>query len=308
MTTTRRLVSWEVVRQGVMDLCGRSLSLAGRSYDVWGIPTGGAYVAAMVAAALNKPLRTEPPRDPKNTIIVDDIVDSGATLAPYLEQGYAFVALHGRPGSQHKYLHQGVIGEETTDWVVYPWEVHTSAGAGHEVVTRLLQLIGEDPTREGLRETPERVVKSWQELFSGYRQEPPRIATFEDGYDQMVLLRDISVMSTCEHHMLPFVGVAHVAYVPKGRVLGLSKLARLVDYRARRLQIQERLTAEIADAIEVAIQPAGVGVVVEAQHFCMLARGVRQAETKMLTSALRGVFREEPAAREEFLRLARGAG
>jgi GTP cyclohydrolase I len=302
----QRPQTWEQVHAGVKDLAGRSTSLVGRSFDIYGIPTGGAFVAAMLGACLDAPIRTDPPTDPKRTVIVDDIVDSGATLAPYLERGYDFVALHGRPGSQLRYLHQGVIGSEVADWMVYPWEKHTSAGAGVEVVTRLLQLIGEDPTREGLRDTPERVVRSWTELYAGYRQEPPRLAAFEDGYDQMVVLRDIAVRSTCEHHMLPFIGTAHVAYIPQGRVLGLSKLARLVDYRARRLQIQERLTNEVADAIADAISPAGVGVLIEAQHFCMLARGVREAEARMVTSAVRGVLRTEPAARDEFLRLARG--
>jgi GTP cyclohydrolase I len=170
----------------------------------------------------------------------------------------------------------------------------------------VLELIGENPKREGLVGTPARVVRSWQELFSGYKQTAEAVlsdCSFDaDGYDQMIVCRDIQFYSTCEHHLLPFFGRVHIGYLPNKRVVGLSKLARLVDVFARRLQIQERLTEQIASALEQHAQPRGVGVVVSAQHFCMLCRGVQKQESAMVTSSLKGAF-TEAEARAEFLRL-----
>jgi len=173
----------------------------------------------------------------------------------------------------------------------------------------ILAYIGEDPLREGLQETPERIIRSWDKLFGGYKQNPKDVLSkaFSEvaGYDQMIVLKDIEFYSTCEHHMLPFFGKAHVAYLPKNKVVGISKLARLVEVFARRLQIQERLTQQIADSLLEGADALGVGVVIEAQHFCMVARGVEKQESIMVTSALRGVFMEQ-AVREEFLTLMRG--
>jgi len=169
-----------------------------------------------------------------------------------------------------------------------------------------LALFGENPDREGLKETPMRVARAWQELLKGYHQHPAHILGKEfeaDGYDQLVLLRGIEFWSTCEHHLLPFAGVAHVGYVPGGRVVGISKLARLVDCFACRLQIQERMTDEIATAIQQHLSPVGVGVVVEARHQCMVCRGVRKQQSVMLTSSLRGCMLDLPSARREFLGL-----
>jgi GTP cyclohydrolase I len=171
-------------------------------------------------------------------------------------------------------------------------------------VRSILQLIGEDPAREGLLETPERVVRSWDKLYGGYRMDPAEILRrrFCQKCDEMVLLKDIEFYSTCEHHMLPFFGKAHVAYLPDGgRVVGVSKLARLVECFARRLQIQERLTNQVASAITEHLQPLGVGVVVQAQHMCMTSRGVEKQNSIMVTSSLQGVFREDEKARREFL-------
>lgn len=162
--------------------------------------------------------------------------------------------------------------------------------------------------REGLIDTPARVVKSWAELYRGYTQDPEKILsrTFNKcGYDEIVLLKNIELYSMCEHHMLPFTGMAHVAYIPGARVVGLSKLARLVDCFARRLQIQERLTCQIADAIVEHLAPKGVAVVIEAKHHCMCSRGVGKQNSAMQTSALRGVFKNKPAARNEFFELIR---
>lgn len=167
----------------------------------------------------------------------------------------------------------------------------------------------EGTLREGLRDTPKRVVKSWMEIYGGYALDPKKIlqTTFkQEGYeyDEMVLLKDVELYSTCEHHMLPFYGRAHVAYIPNAnRVVGLSKLARLVDCFARRLQIQEKLTNQIADALVECLDPQGVAVVIEARHHCMCARGVGKQNSSMTTSALRGVFKEKNEVRQEFLRL-----
>jgi len=174
----------------------------------------------------------------------------------------------------------------------------------------LLRWAGDDPDREGLLETPARVVRSYRELFAGYDTDPRAYLekVFEEvgGYDELVVLRDIRFVSFCEHHMLPVVGKAHVAYLPTHRVVGISKLARVVHGFARRLQIQEKMTAEIARAIHEVLQPAGVGVVVEAEHSCMTLRGVNTPGASLTTSHLIGVVRDDPRTREEFLRLARG--
>lgn len=174
------------------------------------------------------------------------------------------------------------------------------------IVRRFLKAIGEDPTREGLLDTPKRVVKSWKELYAGYKQDPKAILStvFEDGScDEMVILKDIEFSSTCEHHCLPFIGKAHVAYLPAGKVVGLSKLARLVDCYAKRLQIQEKLTSQIAHAIDEHLAPNGVAVIVEAHHQCMSCRGIGKKNTTMVTSSMLGQFREDPAVRAEFLSL-----
>ncbi len=174
----------------------------------------------------------------------------------------------------------------------------------------LIQWAGDDPEREGLLETPARVARSYRELFAGYETDPrtAMARTFEEvgGYDQLVVLRDIQVISFCEHHMLPVIGKAHVGYLPKNRVVGISKLARVVHGFGRRLQIQEKMTADIADAIDEALQPRGVGVVIEASHSCMTLRGVNTPQATLTTSHLTGVIRDDPRTRQEFLRLARG--
>ncbi len=174
----------------------------------------------------------------------------------------------------------------------------------------LIQWAGDDPDREGLAETPARVARSYRELFAGYETDPRDYMerTFEEvgGYDELVVLRDIPVVSFCEHHMLPVLGRAHVGYLPTNRVVGISKLARVVQAYARRLQIQEKLTADIAGAIDGVLKPKGVGVVIEAQHSCMTLRGVNTPGASLTTSHLTGVIRDDARTRQEFLRLARG--
>jgi len=175
-------------------------------------------------------------------------------------------------------------------------------------VREILLAIGEDPEREGLVRTPERVARSYAELFSGLRDDPRRQlrVTFDEHHREMVVLRDIPFASACEHHLLPFTGRAHLGYIPQGRVVGLSKLARVVEGYARRPQVQERLTSEIADALMEELQPDGCGVVIEAIHTCMTIRGIKKAGATMITSAMRGGFRRRPETRAEFMSIIRG--
>jgi len=180
-----------------------------------------------------------------------------------------------------------------------------------EIYAELIRRLGEDPTRDGLLRTPERVEKSMAFLTRGYHQtveEALHDALFDVDYDEMVIVKDIEFYSLCEHHMLPFYGKAHLAYIPQGKVIGLSKTARVVDVFARRLQVQERLTTDIADAVEAAIHPQGVGVILEAQHLCMMMRGVEKQHSHTVTSAMRGVFKSQLQTRNEFLSLVRRGG
>jgi GTP cyclohydrolase I len=175
-----------------------------------------------------------------------------------------------------------------------------------DLVRKMLALIGEDPNREGLRRTPERFEKAFRYLTSGYRQDPEKLlngAMFSVCYDNMVVVKDIELYSLCEHHLLPFFGKCHVAYIPNKKVVGLSKIARLVNMYARRLQIQERLTSQIAQAIQENLAPEGVGVVIEARHLCMVMRGVEKQHSAAMTSAMLGAFRENKQTRDEFLSL-----
>ena len=179
------------------------------------------------------------------------------------------------------------------------------------LVRRQLELLGEDVDREGLLKTPERVAKSLAWLTQGATMNVHDVigdAVFAESHENMVMVRDIELYSLCEHHMLPFFGKAHVAYIPNGRIVGLSKVARVVEVFARRLQVQERLTEQVAEAIEEVLQPQGVGVVIEAVHLCMMMRGVEKQNSRTITSALRGKFRDCPMTRNEFLSLAHGVG
>jgi GTP cyclohydrolase IA len=183
--------------------------------------------------------------------------------------------------------------------------------AVRQAVEAILLAVGENPQREGLQRTPERVARMYVELLEGYRVDPVAMindACFEVDYDEMVVVRDIEFYSLCEHHMLPFIGRAHVAYIPKGRVLGLSKIPRVVDMYARRLQVQERMTRQIADFLDELLHPRGVAVVIEAMHMCSMMRGVMKHNARMTTSAMHGVFRSSLATRQEFLdNISRGA-
>ncbi len=175
-----------------------------------------------------------------------------------------------------------------------------------KLIEQLLKELGEDPHREGLQRTPERVAKAWEYLTSGYRKNVDEIlndALFVEEYDEMVVVKDIDMASICEHHLIPFVGKVHVAYMPHKKIVGLSKIPRLVEMFSRRLQVQERLTTQIAHTLDEALQPRGVAVVVEAVHFCMVMRGVEKQNSKAVTSAMLGAFRDRPETRAEFMEL-----
>jgi len=189
--------------------------------------------------------------------------------------------------------------------VVVETDVRPTRAEAEQAVRTLLRWAGDDPTREGLVGTPDRVARAYEEFFAGYREDPRELLqrTFEetDGYDEMVVLKDIRLESHCEHHMVPIIGVAHVAYLPRHRVVGISKLARVVDAYAHRLQIQEKLTAQIANTLQEVLEPDGVAVVIEAAHQCMTTRGVHKPGVTMVTSRMLGAFRENDSTRKEFL-------
>ena len=191
-------------------------------------------------------------------------------------------------------------------------ESDMDASAIEAATLTLLRAIGENPEREGLKNTPKRVARMYPELLAGYHVDPQKLvndAIFDVSYDEMVIVRDIEFYSLCEHHLLPFIGRAHVAYLPSGKVIGLSKIPRIVDMYARRLQVQERMTRQIADFITELLQPRGVAVVVEALHLCTMMRGVRKHDARMTTSAMQGGFLTNIATRQEFLdNISRGAG
>jgi len=189
--------------------------------------------------------------------------------------------------------------------------VSLTGASTQDLLRELIVRLGEDPGRDGLARTPERMQRSLEYLTRGYREDPEKLlkaALFNVDYDEMVIVKDIEMFSLCEHHLLPFFGKVHVAYLPKGKVIGLSKLPRLIDIFARRLQVQERLTTQIAETIQQAIEPQGVGVVIEARHLCMMMRGVEKQHSSAVTSSMLGAFRAEKETRDEFLALIHGRG
>lgn len=269
---------------------------------VYGIPRGGIPVAYMLRG-INGITIADTPEEAE--YLVDDIIDSGVTAAHWEEKyGKLVYALVDRATPANN----GTVAKRyLTGWLIFPWEGEAE-GSFEDNVRRLLQFIGENPARGGLLETPHRVAKAWGHWTSGYAKDPAKVLkVFEDGADgcdEMVIVKDIPFYTHCEHHLAPFFGTATVAYIPNGKIVGLSKLSRVVDLFARRLQVQERLTNQIADAIEENLQPKGVGVVIRARHLCMESRGICQQGHHTITSALRGVLKSKPEARAEFMALA----
>lgn len=291
-------LTWADVRKAADMLVERHNRESSAIRYVYGIPQGGAPVALMVADRLGLTLVEEP--QPGTTLVVDDLIDSGTTLDRYHRQGFKVDALYRKPWSP--LLACDAI--EVSDWISFPWE--RDDGTPTDAVIRLLQHIGEDPIRDGLADTPKRVIKALRDLTHGYALNPADIlaTTFDVAFDQMIVVTNVPYVSLCEHHMLPFTGKATVGYIPRpdGRIVGLSKLARLVDCYAARLQVQERLTNQIADAIATHLDPLGVGVVIKGEHSCMNARGIK-AEGTMVTSCLLGQMRDDGTVRAEFLAL-----
>jgi GTP cyclohydrolase I len=265
----------------------------------YAVPRGGIPVAYALQGVLGFQL-TDDPADAD--FFIDDLIDSGSTCERYCDE---------HPGKPFFALIDKRIDSEFKDlWIVFPWEVTDSGKdeSATDAIVRLLQFVGEDADREGLQETPARVVKAWRHWCSGYGKDAGSLLkVFEDGaerYDQMVLVKDIPIYSHCEHHLAAIIGTASIAYIPDGKIVGLSKLSRLADMFARRLQVQERLTDQIADALVEHLQPLGVGVLIKARHLCMESRGICQQGHHTVTTALRGAIKDEAQTRAEFLRLA----
>jgi len=271
-------LSWDDVRILV--------ALGPKNATVYGIPRGGSIIAALLTTNNCTPVATPDEAE----IIVDDILDSGDTRDRYhdLYPGKPFWV---------------ACVKSSFDWVTFPWEDEEPGGAETNVV-RLLQALGEDVKRDGLIDTPRRVVKALKEMTVGYAIEPTTLlkTVFDERYDEMVVVKDIPFWSLCEHHLLPFHGTATVGYLPHGRVVGLSKIPRLVHAFARRLQVQERLTQQIAETLMDGLVPLGAGCIITARHTCMASRGVG-IDAPMVTSCLLGALRE--GARAEFLAMGR---
>jgi GTP cyclohydrolase I len=278
-------ISWKEVLERLDKLDSSHLT-------IYGVPKGGMILTAFLqhAQAVTNPEEAD--------IILDDVIDSGATMKYYKDKypTIEFIALFDK---RREYKNQ---------WIVMPWEQDHPGKQKDSIqqnIIRQLQYIGEDPNREGLVKTPDRIVKSWNEIFCGYNQNPEELFTtfMADGYDQIVLLKNFEIYSMCEHHTLPFFGKAHVAYIPNKKVIGISKLARLVDIYARRLQIQERIGQQVTDDLMNYLKPQGAACIIEATHMCMRMRGVSKQNSIMTTSSMRGAFIKDSAAKQELMQL-----
>lgn len=263
---------------------------------VFGVPRGGMPVAEKcgLPIATAEDMRGS---DKTSILVVDDLVDSGKTLQRFVDLGFSVDALYRKPHSPADLAPKAIVAE---GWLRFPWE---NEDGPEDAVIRLLQWIGEDPTREGLLDTPKRVVKAFREMTAGLHVDPASVlgTIFNETSDQMVVVRGIRFSSMCEHHLLPFTGTAAVGYVPDGRVIGLSKIPRLVEVFAKRPQVQERMTNQIAETLMKCLSPKGVGVVVKAHHSCMGCRGVRQPDAEMITSCVLGCMKDTDAARAELM-------
>lgn len=278
------------------------MKLTGVIYDaIYGIPRGGVSIATFLSAALGIPLITKFNNN-TSTLVVDDIVDSGKTRGNYPHNDFVCLDFKYRGNNDLKNSIIFVDEYYNEPWIKYPWEGNETEG--EDTITRIIELIGEDPLREGLKETPKRVLNSYKELFKGYNQNPKDVfKTFEPGtYDQLILLKNIEMYSICEHHLIPFIGKAHIAYIPRDKVIGISKLARLLEIYSKRIQIQERIGEEITTSIMKYLNPLGAACIIEATHLCMRMRGINKQNSTMITSSLKGVFLENPSPREELLK------
>lgn len=266
-------------------------------WNIYGIPRGGYAIAIELGKLLDLDVITDEEYINGGTLVVDDLIDSGKTLSKYKNNKKAVIFVKNKKTKLVDYY-----VEEVNDWVKFPDEPENEV---QEHITRVMQYIGEDVSREGLIETPKRVQRAIDEIFSGYKQNPKDLMkTFTQGTCQeMVILKNCEFYSTCEHHMFPFFGHISIGYIPNKKVIGVSKLARLTDLFAKRMQIQERMTSQIADVLMKELDAKGVYVVCEGVHFCMRSRGVKKQDASMITSAVRGVFKKDAKARQEFLTL-----
>lgn len=266
-------------------------------YDnVYGVPRGGVPVALLVAQGLHLPLIDNVEDVNFHTLVVDDLIDSGKTRKKFSDSDFA--VLYRKP-------HSPVTAysvKEYDGWVEFPYE--DSAKDEQDIIVRLLEVLGENPNREGLLETPKRVIKFYKQFLD---KPEFNFTTFSnEGYDEMIVQKDIPFFSLCEHHMAPFFGHATVAYIPNGKIVGLSKLARTVEHYASNLQNQERITTQVAERLEKELDPLGVAVVLSARHFCMEMRGVKTHDVSTISSKLIGVFKDKPEVRAEFMQLMKG--
>lgn len=290
-------INEEKFKQDCVRLADKINELPHNFIGIYGIPRGGEYVANELSKIMNLPVVDNITKD---ILIVDDLIDSGKTLEKY-EFDDNKAVLYSKPHSPH--ILYSV--EEIDDWIEF-WYEDTQTD-DEQLVIRMLERIGENPNREGLIDTPKRVVKMWKEIFRGYDEtQKPNITVFENGkdgitYDQMIVDKGY-FFSHCEHHLVPFFGEYYFAYIPDKKIIGLSKVARIVDFYSAKLQIQERLVKEIVDAIQKEVEPLGIALVMKARHLCKEMRGVKKINGEMITSELRGVFIDKPATREEFLK------
>jgi len=266
--------------------------------SVYGVPKGGMILAGFLVGKYSEYFKMcDNPNE--CDLILDDLFDSGGTYEKYKNYLKPFIFLFNK--QEEKRL--------KNKWIIFPWERDHPNGEENvqQNIIRQLQYIGEDTNREGLKETPNRILKSYTELYAGYDKDPKELFTvFEsEGYDQIILLKDFEMYSMCEHHMLPFFGKCHVAYIPDKKVIGISKLARLVEIYSRRLQIQERIGKQVTMDLMEYLQPLGAACIIEAKHMCMCMRGVNKQNSIMTTSSMRGVFMDDRSAKEELMNLIR---
>jgi GTP cyclohydrolase I len=260
----------------------------GANTRVFGIPRGGAILAGLTKRAISNVEYAD--------FIVDDIIDSGTTAEKYKKYNKKMYFMIDKRKDEYK-----------NKWIKMPWEQDGETDIQDHII-RIIEYIGDDAHRDGLIETPQRMVESWKELFSGYSHKPEEVLkTFENDSEinSMVVVKDIELYSTCEHHFLPFIGKCTVGYIPGGKIVGLSKIARLVEIFARRLQVQERLTEQIADTLYHILECQGVGVCIKAKHLCMASRGVNKQNSQMITTSLKGIFLEKEKVKEEFVQYIR---
>lgn len=303
------LLDYPAIKTMVKKLCSQIKKKKKKYTGVYGIPRGGVPIATMISYELGIPQTLDPI---EGCLIVDDIADSGRTLDQVI-RGLSTISLDDNDTATlfvktHSKFKPTFWVDLTDLWITFPWELKDQP-AGEDNVTRILEVIGENPNREGLIDTPKRYMNAMRFWCSGYQRQPKDIlnTTFSEGTcDEMVVLKDIEFYSLCEHHLAPFFGKAHIAYIPNDKVVGISKLARLVECFARRLQIQERLGTQIADSIMEYLNAKGCGVIIEACHLCMRSRGVEKQNSTMITSALRGSIKEDSKARAEFMSIMKG--